>query len=161
MLRGILPADKGSGSVTPGYAGGDTKNPDYYSVGTKTTGHAEVVKVVFDPAVIQLVDVLDVFWLIHDPTSLNKQGNDVGPQYRSIILFKDDQQKKIIESSIKKVQPLHNKAIVTEVKMLDRFYEAEPEHHNYFKNHPQQAYCQLTINPKLAKLREKYKTLLR
>ncbi len=142
--------------VTSGYAGGHTKNPTYFEVAGKQTGHAEVVEVVFDTDVITLEDVLDIFWVIHDPTTLNRQGYDEGPEYRSIILYSDEEQKKIIHASIKQAQELWDEPIITEVAELSTFYEAEPEHQNYFKNNPERAYCQIIINPKLKKLREKY-----
>lgn len=148
-------------SVVPGYAGGHTENPDYYSVASKTTGHAEVVKVDFDPKIISLDEVLDVFWVIHDPTTKDRQGNDVGPQYRSIILFNNSRQKQVVDESITGVKQLYDNPIITEVMELDKFYEAEEEHHDYFKKHPDMAYCQVIINPKLKKLREKFQAKLK
>lgn len=147
---------KGVTKVTSGFAGGKTENPSYYAVVGGTTGHAEVVRLEFDLTVISLEDILDVFWAIHDPTTLNRQGNDVGTQYRSIILYEGDEQKKVAEKSINEVAKLWPNEIVTELKPLEHFYEAEVEHQNYFKNHPAQAYCQVIINPKLSKLREKF-----
>ncbi|MCA9344824.1 peptide-methionine (S)-S-oxide reductase MsrA [Candidatus Saccharibacteria bacterium] len=152
---------KGVESVVPGYAGGHTSKPDYYSVGTKTTGHAEVVNIEFNPDIISLSELLEIFWIIHDPTSLNKQGNDTGPQYRSIILFNNEAQKTTTDKSITEVSNLFNKPIVTEVKQLETFYEAEPEHHDYFNKHPDQAYCQVIINPKLKKLRKHFESKLK
>lgn len=151
----------GVNSVVPGYAGGKTKNPSYKEVCTGTTGHAEVVQIDFDESKLSYQDVLDIFWAIHDPTTPNRQGNDVGEQYRSIILYHDESQKKTALESIKEVQKLWPDPIVTEVKPLDVFYEAEPEHHNYFVNHPNQAYCQVIINPKLQKLRKKFSSRLK
>lgn len=142
--------------VTSGYAGGAVESPSYEAVCSGNTGHAEVVQVEFDSSIITLADILDIFWIIHDPTSLNRQGNDVGSQYRSLILYESDEQKKIIDASIKIVSKLWPNQIITEVKKLDKFYEAEPEHQNYFKNNPERAYCQVIINPKLKKLREKF-----
>lgn len=147
---------KGVTSVTSGYAGGDSVGPDYYSVATGITGHAEVVKVEFDPKLISLTEVLDIFWVLHDPTTLNRQGNDVGAQYRSIILYTSKDQQKIIEESLAKARKLWPGSIVTEVTPLTSFYPAEPEHQNYFEKHPEQAYCQVVINPKLQKLRQKF-----
>lgn len=149
LIRGVT-------KVTSGYAGGSVPNPTYYAVATGKTGHAEVVKVEFDPDIISLSDILDVFWAIHDPTTLNRQGNDVGTDYRSIILYVGDNQKKVTEESIKAVAKLWPNPIVTELEPLEKFYQAEPEHQNYFKNHPAQAYCQVVINPKLEKLRAKF-----
>lgn len=152
---------QGINSVVPGYAGGDSPDPDYYSVSSGRTGHAEVVKLEFDPAVISLAEVLDILWVIHDPTTKDRQGNDVGPQYRSIILFNNSQQKKVIEQSITEAAKLYDNPIVTEVEELDKFYEAEAEHHDYFKKHPEMAYCQVIINPKLKKLRKEFQEKLK
>lgn len=143
-------------TVLPGYAGGELKNPDYYQVSEGKTGHAEVVQIDFDESKLSFKDVLDIFWTIHDPTTLDRQGSDVGPQYRSIILYADEEQKEQAQTSVKEIQKVWDDPIVTEVKPLETFYEAEPEHHNYFKNHPEQAYCQVIINPKLEKLRAKF-----
>lgn len=143
--------------VVPGYSGGSTKDPSYYNL----ADHAEVVQVTFDPKVITYKDLLDIFWAIHDPTTPNRQGNDIGPQYRSIILYANDQQKKVAEQSIKETQQLWEDPFVTELKPLDVFYEAEAEHHNYFVNHPEAAYCQVVINPKLEKLRAKFAARLK
>lgn len=147
---------EGVSTVAPGYAGGEVKNPSYRQVCDGTTGHAEVVQITFDESVISYKDILDIFWAIHDPTTKDRQGNDVGTQYRSIILYKDGAQKAAADTSIAEAQKLWDNPIVTELKMLDVFYEAEPEHHNYFVNHPDQAYCQVIINPKLQKLRQKF-----
>lgn len=147
--------------VVPGYSGGDFKNPSYQDLHRTETGHTEVVKVSFDTSVISLDDVLDIFWTIHDPTTLNRQGADVGPEYRSIILYSNNEQKNTAEQSIKRTQKLWDKPIVTELKQLDKFYEAEEIHHNYFKKNSSQAYCQIVINPKLEKLREKFSEKLK
>lgn len=147
---------RGVEKVLPGYAAGPTKDPSYYGLHDKDKGHAEVVQISYNPSVITLDELLEIFWIIHDPTTLNRQGNDVGEQYRSIILYSSPEQKSTIETSIINAQKLWDNPIVTELKELDAFYEAEPEHHNYFQNHPEQAYCQLIINPKLQKLRAKF-----
>ena len=152
---------KGVQSVVPGYAGGNTDNPSYYDLHDKETGHAEVVRVTFDQKEISLEEILDIFWAIHNPTTPNRQGNDVGSEYRSIILYGDDAQKQVIEKSVVAVQKLWDNPVVTEVKSLEKFYEAEPEHHNYFERNPSQAYCQLVINPKLEKLRAKFASKLK
>lgn len=152
---------EGVAKVVSGYAGGSVKNPNYYEVSSGTTGYVEVVRVTFDTDTLSLDDVLDIFWTIHDPTTPNRQGNDVGSQYRSIILYADDAQKRAAESSLKKVQALWSDPIVTELQKLDKFYQAEPEHQNYFNNHPEQAYCQVIINPKLKKLRDKFASKLK
>lgn len=152
---------EGVTDVVPGYAGGDYENPSYEDLHRVETGHAEVVKITFDTSVITLDDVLDIFWTIHDPTTPNRQGNDVGPEYRSVILYANDEQKNSAEASVKRTQKLWKDPIVTELKQLDKFYEAEDYHHNYFKNNPSQAYCQVIINPKLDKLRKKFSEKLK
>lgn len=154
-LRGVI-------SVAPGYAGGHVEHPTYEQVCTGTTGHAEVIRVEFDPAVITYRDLLTVFFAVHDPTTKDRQGNDVGPQYRSIILYMDEAQKREAEAFIAELnQTDDQKPVVTEVEPLETFYEAEDYHHEYFKKNPDQAYCQLVINPKLKKLREHFEELLK
>jgi peptide-methionine (S)-S-oxide reductase len=152
---------KGISKVTSGYSGGHIDNPTYEQVTSGTTGHAEVVKVEFEPKTISLNDVLDIFWTIHDPTTLNRQGNDVGPQYRSVLFYKDQDQKQAFEKSKATAQKVWSGKIVTEIAPLVKFYPAEAYHQDYFKNHPEQAYCQIIINPKLAKLRKKFAALLK
>ena len=147
---------KGVTKVISGYAGGTVPNPSYEAVCSGTTGHAEVVKVEFDPTAISLADVLEIFWTIHDPTTLNRQSYDVGTEYRSIILYTGDDQRQIAEESEQTVAKLWDKPIVTEIKALETFYPAEPEQQNYFRRNPERAYCQIIINPKLAKLRQKF-----
>lgn len=150
-LRGVL-------SVTPGYAGGTVKNPNYYEVSSGTTGHAEVIKIEFDPSVISYDNLLDVFWHVHNPTSLNRQGADVGTEYRSIILYTTEAQKKTIEESKKKLEESteFEQPIVTEIQKLDTFYDAESYHNNYFERNKDQPYCQLVIAPKIKHFLEKY-----
>lgn len=152
---------EGVESVVPGYAGGTGSEPSYASIHGSPDGWAETVQVTFDPDVISLKDILDIFWVIHDPTTPDRQGNDVGPEYRSIILFNNDTQEAIIRDSINQAQKVWGYNIVTEVKQLDKFYEAEPEHHNYYQTHPEAAYCQVVINPKLEKLRAKFAARLK
>ena len=147
---------EGVTAVTSGYAGGKSPDPDYYSVASGATGNAEVVKVTFDSSVISLEDVLDIFWAMHNPTTLNRQGNDVGTQYRSVIFVQSESQKDIANESMQRVAKLWEDPVITEIATLDHFYEAESEHQNYFEKHPDMAYCQVIINPKLAKLREKF-----
>lgn len=154
IVRGIT-------GITAGYSGGHTADPNYYQVLSGQTGHAEVVELTFEAATISLEQILDVFWAIHNPTSLNAQGADVGPQYRSIILYGDDDQRSVSDRSLKSAQKLFDKPIVTEIKPLDKFYPAEAEHQNYFSNHPEAAYCQIVINPKLSKLRASLQDLLK
>lgn len=151
---------EGVTSVVAGYAGGHVPNPDYYVVASKTSGHAEVVQVTFDPAVITLTDILEIFWVMHDPTSKDRQMYDVGPEYRSIILFAPAQEA-TVEASRDAAQKLYDKPIVTETKPLEAFYEAEPEHQNFYASGNRPDYCQVIIDPKLAKLREKFAHRLR
>lgn len=152
---------KGVVSVTSGYSGDSKATADYYTVSSRTTNHAEVVRVEFDPKIISLKEVLDIFWAIHDPTTLNRQGNDVGPEYRSVIFYSKPEELKIIHESIGEVQKLWSNPVVTQVEQLKEFYPAEPEHQNYFANNPEQAYCQVIINPKLSKLRETFASKLK
>ena len=156
QLKGVL-------SATPGYAGGTTKDPTYYQVATGKTGHAETVRVVFDPSVITLTDILDVFFVIHDPTSLNKQGADVGTEYRSIILTTSPAQLATVQAYLKNQGESGHftKPIVTEVAPLEKFYPAEISQQEYYRRNPNAAYCQLVIDPKLTKLREKFASLLK
>lgn len=145
---------KGVESAVNGYAGGRTKNPTYEDVCYRDTGHAEVVKVTFDSKIISLEQILDIFFQVHDPTTLNRQGNDIGPQYRSIIFYANKEEKETIEKGIEKAQKNRKRKIVTEVKKLDEFYRAEDYHQNYFANHPNQGYCRVIISPKIAKLKK-------
>lgn len=148
---------EGVEKVVPGYAGGSLSVPSYETIHGNNDGWAETVQVIFSPETISLADILDVFWVIHDPTTLNRQGNDKGPEYRSLILFNSNEQEKVIIKSVEKAQKVWPGKIVTEVKPLEKFYEAEQEHHNFFQKHPEAAYCQVIINPKLEKLKEKFK----
>lgn len=151
---------RGVTSVVSGYAGGHSPDPTYERVHSDTTGHAEVVQIAFDPTVVTLNQLLDVFWTIHDPTTPNRQGNDVGSEYRSIILTSSPEQQQIAEASRDAAQKLWDQPIVTEIKPLETFYRAEDYHQNYFRSHPESAYCQIIINPKLKKLRAKRAELL-
>lgn len=139
-------------SVKSGYAGGTVVDPTYREVCSGTTGHAEVVDVRFDPARISLTDILDFFWEAHDPTTLNRQGADVGTQYRSIILYRDEAQKSAAETSLKKAQSKFSAPIVTEIVELKTFYPAEDYHQDYYKNNKNAPYCRFVITPKLKKL---------
>ena len=135
--------------VAVGYAGGRRPNPTYEQVCTGVTGHAEVVKIIYDENIISYEKLLDIFFQIHDPTQLNRQGNDIGTQYRSIILYLDENQK---ELALKKINELKNAInVVTEVKKLENFYKAEEYHQNYFEKNPNQPYCQYVIKPKVEK----------
>jgi peptide-methionine (S)-S-oxide reductase len=154
---------KGVISVMPGYAGGETKNPTYEQVSTGTTGHAEAIRIEFDPGQISFKDLLTVFFATHDPTTRNRQGHDVGTQYRSIVLYANDEQKKTAEEFIATLNAssAEGAPIVTEIEPLDVFYEAEEYHRNYYENNSDQMYCQIVINPKLQKLQEQFGELLK
>ncbi|MBC7231375.1 MAG: peptide-methionine (S)-S-oxide reductase MsrA [Actinobacteria bacterium] len=142
-------------TVTPGYAGGFVSNPTYREVCDGATGHAEVVEVGFDPREVSLEEILEVFFSTHDPTSLNRQGADVGTQYRSIILYTDEAQRDRVERFIDSIREGYERPIVTEVKRLERFFPAEEYHHRYYERNPDQPYCRAVIAPKLARLRGK------
>ena len=150
-LKGVL-------KVTPGYAGGNIDKPTYQQVCGGTTGHAEVNKIDYDPSVISYTDLLDVFFHIHDPTTLNRQGNDFGEQYRSIILYTNDEQKTSAERFVSELNANaeFKRPIVTEIKRLSAFYEAEGYHQSYYENNSGQPYCQTIIKPKLDKFRQKF-----
>ncbi len=139
--------------VTAGFAGGQLKDPTYDEVTTGKSGHAEVVKVDFDSKKISLKDVLDIFWAMHNPTTKDQQGNDIGTQYRSIILYSNDDQRNVIKESIEHVGTLWHDPVVTEVEKLVKFYPADDDQQNYFQKNPERGYCQVIINPKLATLR--------
>ena len=149
--------------VVSGYAGGAIENPTYEQVCSGTTGHAEVVQIVFDPTVISFEEILFIFWRTHDPTTLNRQGNDVGTQYRSVIYYHDEQQKSIAEQSMAETDAsdLWPDPIVTEVAPLPIFYEGEAYHQNYFVENPYQPYCIFVINPKVQKFRKSFRNKLR
>ncbi|MBN1120641.1 MAG: peptide-methionine (S)-S-oxide reductase MsrA [Anaerolineae bacterium] len=157
-LEAVYEELKGVDSVVSGYAGGHVPNPTYEQVCGKGTGHAEVVQVTYDPAVISYGDLLDIFFTIHNPTTLNRQGNDVGPQYRSIILAHSDEQKAAAEAKIAEVNDagLWDNPIVTEVVPLEMFYPAEDYHQGYFRQNPYRGYCMMVIAPKVAKFRKHY-----
>lgn len=160
-LEAVYQLAKGIIDIRPGYAGGPVDNPTYEQVTGGETGHAEVIKITFDPKEISYNDILEVFFTVHDPTTLNRQGNDVGPQYRSIIFYENEQQKKTIDQVLSGfAKDLWGDQIVTEIKPLVKYYPAESYHKNYFRNNPEQAYCQLIINPKLIKFKKKFQSLL-
>lgn len=154
-VRGVL-------LVTSGYAGGETKNPTYEQVCSGTTGHAEVVQVEFDPAIITYTDILHIFFAIHDPTQMNRQGNDVGTQYRSVIFYHSLNQKGIAEKTMQDItQSGTFKNVATEVVPLGMFYRAEEYHQDYFAKNPGSGYCQVVVSPKVAKFAGQYSHLLR
>jgi peptide-methionine (S)-S-oxide reductase len=147
---------KGVQSVASGYSGGSVKNPTYQQVCTGTTGHAEALQITYDPKVISYDDLLAVFWHTHDPTTKDRQGNDVGPQYRSVIFYHNDTQKKLAEENKKKLDAsrIFHGTIVTEIVPYDVFYKAEDYHQNYYNQHKQQPYCRAVIGPKVEKLKK-------
>lgn len=157
-LEAVYDELKGVTDVLSGYAGGAQPNPSYQAVCTGTTGHAEVVQVTFDNSVISYSDVLDVFFSIHDPTTLNRQGADVGTQYRSAIYYHSPEQKLIAEQKIAEVNAaqIYHNPIVTEVTAAPTFYEAEAYHQEYFARNPHQGYCQAVIAPKVSKFRKQH-----
>lgn len=155
MLKGVV-------SVAPGYAGGITPDPTYEEVCTGNTGHAEVSKIEYDPEKISLRDLLTVFFATHDPTTINRQGNDIGTEYRSAIFYTTPDQKIESEAFIKEIDAsAKGNPVVTEVKPLDTFYPAENWNQDYFAKNPNRAYCQIVINPKLEKVQAKFAELLK
>lgn len=149
---------KGVNDVVSGYSGGHTENPTYRQVCDGDTGHAEVAEIKFDPSVISFKEILQVFFAVHDPTTLNRQGNDVGTQYRSAIFYHDDVQRRIAEEVIKEVtaEGVYDDPIVTEVVPFEKFWPAEDYHQEYFTNNPNQPYCLAVVAPKVVKFRKKF-----
>ncbi len=149
---------RGVEQVIPGYAGGHVPHPTYEQVSTGRTGHAEVVQITFDPAVLSYRDILDIFFSIHDPTTPNRQGADVGPQYRSIILYANEEQRRIAEATLRELDAagIWSDPIVTQVEPLTAFYPAEAYHHHYFQRNPHVPYCQLVVAPKVRKVRQHF-----
>ncbi len=152
---------KGVKSAIPGYSGGNVKNPTYEEVSTGETGHAEATKIEYEPEEISYNDLLTVFFATHDPTSLNRQGNDVGPQYRSAVFYMNEGQKKEAEEFIKKIDTDKSHPVVTEVIPFKEFHIAEDYHKNYYEHHKNELYCQLVISPKLGKLKSHFQSLLK
>ena len=149
---------KGVETVLPGYTGGTVKNPSYKEVCTGTTGHAEAIQITYDPSVISYRELLDVFFYTHDPTTLNRQGADVGTQYRSAIFYHNQEQQKDAQTIIAQLtaEGVYANPIVTEISAIDVFYQAEDYHRNYYNNNKNQGYCRAVINPKLDKFMKKY-----
>jgi len=154
---------RGVEKVVSGYSGGNVPNPSYDDVCTGATGHAEVVQVTFDPSVIPLRELLKIFFTLHDPTTKDRQGNDVGPQYRSIVLYQDEAQKRSAEEAIREIDAsgVWDGRAVTELEPLKAFYPAEDYHQDYYRKNPYQGYCQAVIRPKVAKLRKSYLQMLK
>ena len=154
LLRGVL-------EVVPGYAGGHVPHPTYEEVCTGTTGHREAVQVRFDPGVLPYADLLRYFFAVHDPTSEDRQGPDVGPQYSPAIFYHSEEQKRVAEAVMRELAPLYPKPIATKLLPFTTFYPAEAYHRDYFARHPEAPYCRLVIAPKLEKARKAFKSLLR
>ena len=154
MVRGVE-------RVASGYTGGTLENPTYEQVCSETTGHAEAVEIEFDQSVITYKQILEIFFSLHDPTTLNRQGNDVGSQYRSAIFYLDEDQKKVAEDLLKEVNNIWDGKVVTELKELTKFYPAEDYHQDYFNKNPGNGYCQIVINTKLDKFKKTYSKFLK
>lgn len=156
QIKGVL-------GVESGYSGGDVKNPTYREVSMETTGHAEVIQIEFDPEIISLSDILSVFWEMHNPTSLNRQGADIGTQYRSIILYHSEKQKNLAKKQIELLdkENYFDKPIVTEIKKFEEFYPAEKYHQDFYSNNKNNGYCRFVIKPKLEKLKKLFKENLK
>ena len=153
---------RGVQHVESGYAGGHVVNPTYEQVCSKTTGHAEVIQITFDPSEVSFREILEVFFTSHDPTTPDRQGNDVGPQYRSIILYHDDEQKRVAEETLSDYAPqIWDAPIVTELKPLDTYYRAEAYHQDYYRDNGFQPYCLFVIRPKVAKFRKQWQAKLK
>lgn len=162
-LEAVYDQLKGVEKVVSGYTGGHVPNPTYRQVCSETTGHAEAVQVTYDPSVINYQDLLNVFFTIHDPTTLNRQGNDIGESYRSAIFYANEEQKKTAESTITRIaeEKIWPNPIVTTIDPLKEFYNAEDYHQQYFENNPMQPYCQVVVAPKVAKARKVFYDRLR
>ena len=161
-LEAVYQQIQGIQSVVSGYAGGAQPNPSYESICTGTTGHAEIVDIQFDPQVISFRDLLEIFFVIHDPTTLNYQGNDHGTQYRSVIFTHSDEQAKIAHEVVQELEDskIYANPVVTQIEPAPTIYPAEDYHQNYFQQHPYQGYCAAVVAPKLAKFRAKFKSLI-
>lgn len=162
-LEAVYNELRGVESVVSGYAGGHDLSPTYEAVCSGTTGHAEVVQIAYDPDMVSFRELLEVFFTIHDPTTLNRQGNDVGTQYRSAVYFHDEEQRLIAEEVIEEmtVAEVWDDPIVTEVTALDMFFEAEEYHQRYFEKNPFQPYCFVVVRPKVSKFRKKFVSKLK
>lgn len=159
----VFLAVKGVSKVESGYSGGTVKNPTYKEVCTGLTGHAEVTRITYDPSIVSFSDLLEIFWNTHDPTTLNRQGNDEGPQYRSVIFYHDDNQKKVAEAYKAQLEAskVFSSRIVTEISPLTNYYPAEDYHQNYYALNPNAGYCQYVIRPKVEKFRKQFKNKLK
>lgn len=160
-LEAVYKRIKGVEKVVSGYSGGTSRNPTYQEVCGGRSGHAEVVQITYDADRVTFNDLLDVFWAIHDPTSLNKQGADTGTQYRSVIFYRDDEQKALAQKAIDELGGTLERPVVTELSPLDVFYPAEAYHRDYFDTNPHEGYCMVVIDPKVEKFKKKFKSLLK
>lgn len=162
-VEAVFQRVKGVEKVVSGYSGGARKNPTYEQVCTGTTGHAEVCQITFDSAVVKFEELLEIFWMVHDPTQLNRQGNDVGTQYRSVIFYHSDEQRKIADYFKKKLDESksYSNPIVTEISPIAEFYPAEDYHQNYFNQNPGQGYCQFVVKPKVDKFKKVFHSKLK
>ncbi|MEQ1922410.1 MAG: peptide-methionine (S)-S-oxide reductase MsrA [Pyrinomonadaceae bacterium] len=154
---------RGVEDVVSGYSGGHTENPTYKEVCSETTGHAEVVQIRFDPSELSYKELLQVFFTVHDPTTLNRQGGDIGTSYRSAVFYRSDEQKRVAEETIAEfnAEGIYDNPIVTEVTAFDKFWPAEDYHQEYFANNPNQPYCNAVVAPKVAKFRQKFLSRLK
>ena len=162
-LEAVFEQVHGVQHVVSGYSAGQTQDPNYEQICTGQSGHAEVVQITFDPQVVSYQTLLEIFFTIHDPTTLNRQGNDRGTQYRSIILAHDAHQKTIAQAVLQAISSsgIWDAPLVTQLQDLERFYPAEDYHQGYYRGHPNQGYCMLVVAPKVVKFREKYRSLLK
>jgi peptide-methionine (S)-S-oxide reductase len=162
-LEAVFERLKGVATVESGYAGGTLANPSYKAVCTGLTGHAEVVRITFDPTVISYRELLEVFFAVHDPTTLNRQGNDIGTQYRSVIFYYTSEQKEIAKALIADLiaEQRFRDPIVTDVSLAPEFFKAEDYHQGYYRANPEQGYCQFVVDPKVAKARKAFASLLK
>ena len=160
-IEAVMRRVQGVAEAISGYAGGARPNPTYRQVCSGATGHAEVVRVVYDENEISLDTVLDIFFAIHDPTTLNRQGADVGSQYRSVVYYDDEQEKKVIEMAVERAQKEYSDPIVTEISPKPKFYPAEAYHQNYYDTNPTQGYCQVVVKPKIQKFLTKFSDKLK
>ena len=161
-LEAVFEQARGVEQVVSGYSAGQTENPNYDQICTGRTGHAEVVQISFDPQVISYRTLLEIFFTIHDPTTPNRQGNDSGTQYRSIILYHDANQQAVAQTVMQEIASsgIWDAPLVTQLQALTHFYLAEPYHQGYYRGHTQQPYCQAVVAPKVVKFREKFRALL-
>ncbi|MEA3462456.1 MAG: peptide-methionine (S)-S-oxide reductase MsrA [Bacteroidota bacterium] len=162
-VEAIFERVKGVHKAVSGYSGGDVSNPDYKMVTTGSSGHAEVVQITFDPEVVSFLELLEIFFKTHDPTTLNRQGADVGTQYRSIVLYHNEEQRKLTHQVIQQLdsEGIWNDPIVTAVEAFEQFYSAEAYHQEYFENNPNKGYCRVIITPKLEKFEKVFKEKLK